>query len=424
MTDEAADPIATDRDRRTTDGSSVGKGSTGKSSADTAVTIAIMVIAALAPILGALVPRGMAPLLITGTLAITVAFRLHSGRWPPVRGSWVSVLAAFVALAALSLAWSPVPDDGVEQVVQFLALFGPALLLVAAASRAPAATHAGRLLLVAFVAGTALLVLELAAGLPLHNLVRGRLALDGDPTELNRNLVVMAALVWPAMLVPWLRGRRLLALLLPLGLAIPVAWGESQSAQIGIPAGLAVLAAATAAPEWTRRALMALTVLAFVGIMPFVAQLHAVALDSEILPFSARHRLEIWNFTSERIAEKPLLGWGIEASRELGASRISEDLGGGAELMPLHPHNAFLQVWLELGAVGAAISLAILLLLLHGIGKLRPAAKAPAMAAYAAGMAMIAVSYGIWQSWWLSALLLTAALIVACARPAEVQPRP
>ena len=32
---------------------------------------------------------------------------------------------------------------------------------------------------------------------------------------------------------------------------------------------------------------------------------------------SAGHRLEIWHFAGQRIAERPLLGWGLDASRAI-----------------------------------------------------------------------------------------------------------
>ena len=54
-------------------------------------------------------------------------------------------------------------------------------------------------------------------------------------------------------------------------------------------------------------------------------------------------RAGIWRFVSGEVLSHPLIGWGMDASRMW------------PNLIPLHPHNAALQVWLELGAVGAAI---------------------------------------------------------------------
>ena len=75
---------------------------------------------------------------------------------------------------------------------------------------------------------------------------------------------------------------------------------------------------------------------------------------------SAAHRLLIWDFVVERIAERPLLGWGMEASRTIPGHAASPPpallerfgLTGPAvavwlpvaQMLPLHPHNGALQL--------------------------------------------------------------------------------
>ena len=77
------------------------------------------------------------------------------------------------------------------------------------------------------------------------------------------------------------------------------------------------------------------------------------------LAASAQHRIEIWDFSVQRIAERPLLGWGFDGSRHM--QELFPGLGGtGRELAALHPHSAPLQIVLELGAVGAVIVLGLL----------------------------------------------------------------
>ncbi|HEV7372045.1 O-antigen ligase family protein [Arenibaculum sp.] len=381
------------------------------------------VIAVLAPLLGAAVPRAVAPLLIVGGFAAAVTWWMSNRRPPPVAVAWIAAFAALIVVSAMSTTWAPDPDKGRDQAVQFLLLFTPALALASVAATLQPVPGRFRLLPVTFAAGGLLLLFDLLAGLPLYNLARGQVAFDGNPNDLNRNMVVLAAVVWPAAMVLWTTGRPLAATMLPLGLAVPVMLGESQSAQLGLIAGVAALALAAVGREWTRRAFGAVTVLVFLGVVPAAMWLHDKGMALDLLPPSARHRLDIWHFTAGHILEKPLFGWGLEASRELGQGTVSTVVEGEGALMPLHPHNAFLQIWLELGAVGVASVLVILLLALRGIGRMPEATHPPVLAAYAAGMAMVSISYGIWQSWWLATLLLTAALIVAVARSAAPQPR-
>lgn len=91
--------------------------------------------------------------------------------------------------------------------------------------------------------------------------------------------------------------------------------------------------------------------------------------DWRWLPNSGHHRLTIWNFVARHVAEKPVLGWGMDVSCSLPGGEeeipINRHEAEGRvialvlePMLPLHPHNAILQWWLELGAPGAALLLA------------------------------------------------------------------
>ena len=73
------------------------------------------------------------------------------------------------------------------------------------------------------------------------------------------------------------------------------------------------------------------------------------------LPLSGMNRLITWKFTSQKILERPLLGWGLRASRILPGGGEKYDIvrvreNGSHEVIsrdffiPLHPHNQFLQI--------------------------------------------------------------------------------
>jgi O-antigen ligase len=118
-------------------------------------------------------------------------------------------------------------------------------------------------------------------------------------------------------------------------------------------------------------------------------------------------RLNIWSFAAARIMQQPLWGWGLDASRCFGTS------------IPLHTHDGALQVWLELGVVGAVLIATAWLFLLKLINDLigvdRPLA-AVAAASVSAYLVIGAVSFGIWQEWWLALGALTFAIILAVRR--------
>ena len=105
-------------------------------------------------------------------------------------------------------------------------------------------------------------------------------------------------------------------------------------------------------------------------------------------------RLDIWTFASHLIARRPILGYGLDASRAF-EPRI-----------PMHPHDAALQLWLELGAPGALLAALFFGWLFYKLA--RVARTDPAWAAVACATGSIylligAISFGIWQEWWLAA---------------------
>ena len=134
---------------------------------------------------------------------------------------------------------------------------------------------------------------------------------------------------------------------------------------------------------------------------------------------SGGHRLLIWRFAGDRIAEHPLIGWGLDSSRMVPGGK--EQARQWQDLMPLHPHNAALQLWLELGLPGAAL-FALLVSLLWW--RLADAAWPPLYTAAAGGgltaaLVILFEAYGVWQEWWLGALALMLFLVLVMGRAAK-----
>jgi len=162
------------------------------------------------------------------------------------------------------------------------------------------------------------------------------------------------------------------------------------------------------------------------------AQFPLLAETADAVKLSAGHRLLIWSFAGDRIAERTLTGWGLDASRAMPGG--INPIRPGETWMPLHPHNAALQLWLELGVPGAVLFALLVALAWQALA----AAPWPRLFTAAAGaslaIALIAcfASYGIWEEWWLATLWFSLFVIIVMARvahpavmPADnVQPRP
>ena len=128
---------------------------------------------------------------------------------------------------------------------------------------------------------------------------------------------------------------------------------------------------------------------------------------------SAAHRLAIWNFVSRQVLEKPILGWGMDSSRAIpgGSEKVPLtrciDAETGAvktsigDLIPLHPHNASLQIWLELGGIGVLIALITFAeLLRRSRAIIAKSDIAPtAVGVFSACFTVYHISYGVWQNW-------------------------
>jgi O-antigen ligase len=123
-------------------------------------------------------------------------------------------------------------------------------------------------------------------------------------------------------------------------------------------------------------------------------------------------RLDVWGFTSKEIVGHPWIGWGLDSSR------------AWPDHIPMHPHDAALQLWLETGAVGVALAALFWAWLFVRIDIIvmqdRPAA-AMMTATAAAYLTIGAISFGVWQEWWLAlgAFALAACVLVLKDRRAQ-----
>ncbi|PWC37497.1 ligase [Azospirillum sp. TSO35-2] len=379
---------------------------------------------ALGP-LAALAPRGLPIWAIAFTLlALAGLARGHAlGRLARSRTP-ILVVVAFLLVALLSCLWSP-SDRALATVAEIGYIALGALAGGAWVATLPAAD--ARRLAVLFLggglAGVAVFAVEAALDFPLN---RWWNAVPDDhlPNLLNGNVpkrtaALLCLLVWPAALAVDRFGHRLIALLVPVGYALVCLPLTSRSAMLGIAVGLVTLAAARRCARWTRRVIGAVVTAAFLLVLPG-ALLIAGRLDLDHAHWlfrSAQHRVEIWGHAATRALQTPWFGQGIDSSRALPPEGAVSDFAPiGDSLLPLHPHNAFLQVWLETGAAGAMLALAAMLLLLAGTARLSRHDQPFALALYATALAMGSTAYGIWQAWWMAGFLAAALMLRLATR--------
>ncbi len=329
------------------------------------------------------------------------------------------LLGLLVVWGALSAAWSIDPGRSVFLAARLLGIFAAGLLLAAAAARIE---RPGRLLaslLAGAALGILLAVVDRATAGRVNALLHDRPYL---PAELNQIAIALAILVLPAAAAQWCRARILAAAVAVVAIAA-IALSVDATAKLGLVLGVGIAALA----YWRRRAVahvLVLVSLLFVILAPLtlprLAHMPSVFDAVDEFKESAGHRLLIWSFVGNRIADRPMLGWGLDSSRAIP--------GGGIVIrpphetwLPLHPHDAALQVWLELGAVGVLPFAAFLALLWYRVaGAAWPRLYAAAAAGgLAAALTIGFLGYGVWQEWWLGTLALALFAVLALGRVAN-----
>lgn len=350
-------------------------------------------------------------------------------------------LGLLAAWGIASAAWSVAPAVSLDGALRFAVLISLGALVVGGVGPLDPAgrRRAARGAILGVALGAAVLLFEVLTGSWLANAVR----LFPEPARrvdgIKPGASVLVVLLAPAVaLCRREAGRGAAIVLAGLG-AAAVLSAPSQAARLALVAGVAAALATLAPPRVVRRLgppMLALAVLAGPSAIQTAGE---AAARSGVLPSSGLHRVAIWDFAAARAAERPVLGWGFEASRVMpgGATRIPAEVfdrlappgpardaidampDHAVHSLPLHPHNGGLQVRLELGIVG--LLLAAVAGWWTGRGIVRAtdrAVLAAGAAAAAAGLTVALIAFGIWQAWWVASLMLaTCAWRLAAAAP-------
>ena len=364
----------------------------------------------------ALASKGAAPLaVVAGLCALGLAAPRGLVAWREVRGLAL-IFAALLAWGLVSSLWAVEPARSIVVALRLAGMFAAGLALMAAAGE---------------VARPERLMLCLAAGLTVAlALALAQYASDGALTAplarrgfaepaLNHVENGFGLVVLPLIAALFLRRRGGLAVPLAVVTVAVICLLVGDAARIAFAVGVVGAALFYFRREAVARLAAILSVVLILAaplVFPPLAGIAAIRHDAQEFKFSAWHRLEIWSFVGGRIGERPLLGWGLDASRAIpGGSEMTPE---HRQWLPLHPHNAPLQLWLELGAPGAvlfALFAARLWLALGAVAWPRLYAAA-AGGSLVAGLVVALGSYGIWQEWLIGSEFLTLFVILAMAR--------
>ncbi|MDB5449593.1 MAG: hypothetical protein JWQ46_2456 [Phenylobacterium sp.] len=360
----------------------------------------------LIPILGWLAPLGFAGLLALMGLLSLPAIRMTDEDRPVL-----IVLLAALVWAAVSTTWSPYhPKNAATSTVLKLAFMLPlGWSAVCGARRADPRLRslALRILIWGLALFGAVLLVESLTGAELYRRLHVAFY-EPIRTDLAQSNVAHAtfvlAVLWPAALIGGLRTRREAWLLVPIlaGTLLAAHQFKGDAPVIAVPLAAVVALAVWRWPSAAPKALAGLAAVLFIAMPGIVWAVRATgdygAIEGDI-PLSWSMRMGYWSHAIDWIRDRPLRGWGLDASRMMGPG------------IQLHPHNGELQVWLELGAVGAVAAAAFWWLSLSRLTRPASDREAAGVAASASVFLLFGtLNFGIWQEWWLGLGGLVAVL--------------
>ncbi|MCA6229058.1 MAG: O-antigen ligase family protein [Phenylobacterium sp.] len=374
----------------------------------------------LTPLLGWAGSLGFAPAVALAGLLTALSVRIRTE-------DRALLLALFTALvwACASAFWSPWrPADLDEQtglkLVFMLALYGCA---VSAARAVPEARLPKLLSGLATAAGVLALfllfeALTSAAGYKvLLGLIGQAVRPDYAIKNVAQGLYVLTLLAPPALAAVSGRTRWILGLVLGAGIIGPALVFGYDAPLLALACAILAAGLVLGLPSLGPRLLAGLSAGGFL-LAPLLAKgAFALGLDERIAPFLSEswlQRLGYWGKAVDWIWARPLPGWGLDASRAFGPG------------IQLHPHNAPLQIWMELGLIGAVAAAIVWASTFSGLSRpVRTPAAAAATATAVAYLIFGAVSFGVWQEWWLAlgALSALACILVLRARPIDLSGR-
>jgi O-antigen ligase len=179
-------------------------------------------------------------------------------------------------------------------------------------------------------------------------------------------------------------------------LAVFISWSES--AKLALVVIFLLYSLTRLTPYFSQRLLAAGSFISIFIILPLIhAAYHAInPTKQDILESSSIGRISIWEGQLEPIRSSPWFGNGVEYVRLKGYF----DPVLGERLFPTHPHSALVQVWVDLGAIGA-VSLAICFVTAIMLVRLSDRSVVALYLPLLGGILTIwSVSHGMWQSWY------------------------
>jgi hypothetical protein len=299
--------------------------------------------------------------------------------------------------AGLSLLWTPFLPQASERLLN---VTGMVLMGLGGYLAVPERMRSANLYLLPIGVGLAALIAIVLA-------IMGGSRFDPDSLSLERGMLMLVLLLWPA--IAWLhsRGRNLEAIGLALAVAMCSLLTRDGLPLYGLAAGAVVFVITAWNPVSGSRLIgfVMAGLLLFAPLLPFILKPFAATLLGANSPTTLA--LEVWRQIVLGEPLRLLTGHGLETALR----------GRFFGLMPPSaPSTLLFEIWYELGLVGAVAGSVLLYQAVVGAKSHRATVAPGIMAAFACTFALGCLGIGTTQVWWFTALVVLVLIFVAIER--------
>jgi O-antigen ligase len=379
----------------------------------------IGLIGVLTPILTLYVPLSLAIVLPVGAVFLLVCRFVTGVPKLDLDPLPLCAVAGLLSVVTLSVFWSYGPELTLDRLPRTAAAVLAGIIFITALKGLDdrVARTFSRCFLAGMVIALILVVIEkLTGGMLLRYSITDD-SINYFLNQFNRPLSVLSILIWPTTVI--LARRHWALAVAVVGIyAACLPFFITTAAIAAIVVGAVIFATVYILPK-SGAIIVGLTLAVSVLAAPTIDHYLPAPkklFESLKLPRSTYHRLLVWEFTTQQIEERPILGWGFNTSRAIPGGADNLDVSETA--LPLHPHNAALQWRLELGILGVLFGAGLMLVSTemarrYAAGRV---ARAGAVATVASTFVIAMISFGAWQTWWVSSMFLIAGFTVLVCR--------
>lgn len=242
------------------------------------------------------------------------------------------------------------------------------------------------------------------------------------PTRTNWNVAAMSLLLWPVLLI--LRAhvseaerRWMVPALLALTLAMAL-FSNHQTSMVALSLGVVIFVIAHVSIKASALIAAAMWCVAVTFVVPVAQFAYERKLHLEpAVPLTLQHRFVIWGYTAEQITKKPIFGVGVGSTQPIDEARPDAERFREVDgtifhwRTGSHPHNIFIQVIYEFGALGGVLFMALGLAIAWAASRLPNPDAAHNLAAFATATVMSSSTFGLFELWYISVLAATPIML-------------